>query len=133
MTILLVDDNNTFRANLKLFLEGHLNHEVIGEASDGNEFLKKLHENADVILMDINMPGMSGINAAKKGTWNNHKLKIIAVSQYKESIDLQMLIGVGFKGFVSKTNLFSDLENALNKVSEGGYFFPNEIQIESKF
>lgn len=131
MKIFLVDDNKTFRSNLKLFLEGHLGHQVVGEASDGIEFLSKITTTTDIILMDINMPGMNGIDTTKQGTWVKHDLKIIAVSQYKENADLQHLIGAGFKGFVSKTNLFDQLESAINIVYKGGYHFPNEIEIST--
>lgn len=129
MKIFLVDDNQQFRENLRLYLEGHLGFEVIGEACDGDSFLANLQPSADVILMDINMPGINGLEAAKKGTWKNSNLKIIAVSQYKDNVDLQQLIGVGFKGFVSKTNLFTDLQKAVTTVMNGGYYFPEEIKV----
>lgn len=129
MKIVLVDDNKQFRESLKLYVEGHLNHEVVGEAEDGKNFLKQLNLQADIILMDINMPNLGGMEATKQGIWSNKNLKIIAVSQYKENVDLQQLIGVGFKGFVSKTNLFRDLNNAINTVNDGGYFFPEELKL----
>ena len=129
MKIFLVDDNETFRANLKLYLEGHLNHQVVGEASDGKAFLETKEFPADIVLMDINMPGIGGLEATKETTWNNHNIKIIAVSQYKDNVDLQQLIGIGFRGFVSKTNLFSDLDTAIQQVAKGGYFFPEELRI----
>lgn len=130
MKIFLVDDNKTFRENLKLFLEGHLNHQVIGEAVSGDAFLKAPCSLADIILMDINMPGINGLDTTKQSTWTNHDLKIIAVSQYRENVDLQQLIGVGFKGFVSKTDLYKDLEKALHQVNNGGYYFSPELEVK---
>lgn len=129
MKIILVDDNQQFRDNLKMYLEEHLKHTVVGEAVDGDSFLKIQSTLSDIILMDINMPGLGGLDATKKGTWQNKNLKIIAVSQYNDTVDLQQLIGVGFKGFVSKTNLFRDLDKAIKTVSAGGYFFPEELKI----
>ncbi len=129
MNIFLVDDNDDFRKTLKFFLEGHLNHKVVGESADGLAFIESGYIAADIILMDINMPNINGLEATKISTWENQQCKIIAVSQYKDNIDLQQLISVGFKGFVSKTNLFENLENALVAVSSGGFFFPDDVQL----
>ncbi len=132
MKIYLVDDNDDFRKTLRFFLEDYLNYKVVGESDDGESFLKKDDVLADVVLMDINMPGINGLQATKMGTWKNHDIKIIAVSQYKENVDLHQLISVGFKGFVSKVNLFRDLDNAIKKVSEGGYFFPEDVLLSKE-
>jgi len=129
MKIYLVDDNDDFRKSLRFYIEGHLNYNVVGETNSGDSFIRNNAIVADIILMDINMPGINGLEATKIGTWKNHEYKIIAVSQYKENVDLQQLISVGFKGFVSKTNLFRDLEKAIITVSKGGYFFQEDISI----
>lgn len=129
MQILLVDDNDAFRESLKLFLEGHLHYHIVGEYSDGKQFIESDNPRADIILMDINMPQMNGLQAAKSRTWEDNSSKIIAVSQYNESVDIKQLIGVGFRGFVSKMNLFRDIENAIDIVQKGGYFFPEELNI----
>jgi DNA-binding NarL/FixJ family response regulator len=132
MNIYLVDDNDDFRKTLTFFLEDYLSHKVVGESNDGKEFLERDDIFADIILMDINMPGINGIQATKMGTWKNHEYKIIAVSQYKENVDLHQLISAGFKGFVSKVNLFRDLENAIITVNDGKLFFPDEINFSKK-
>lgn len=129
MKIILVDDNDTFRGSLKTFLEGHLNYEVIAEYSDGKQFIDAAKYKADIILMDINMPEINGLKATKVTCWENHETKIIAVSQYNDNVDIKQLIGVGFRGFVSKMNLFRDLENAIIAVNKGGYFFPEELSV----
>lgn len=129
MNIYLVDDNAAFRETLKFFLEGHLNHKVVGESADGQEFISKGFVPADIILMDINMPNINGLEATKISTWENQQYKIIAVSQYKDNIDLQQLISVGFRGFVSKVNLFDELEDAIITVSNGGFFFPDDVRL----
>ncbi len=129
MKIYLVDDNTAFRENLKLFLEEHLKHQVVGESVSGKDFLKQTNMYADIILMDINMPEINGLNATKQSTWLHQSLKIIAVSQHIDTVDIQQLISVGFKGFVSKANLFRDLEDAIELVSKGRFFFPSELKV----
>lgn len=131
MNILLVDDNNAFRKSLKLFLEEHLHYNIVGEFSDGKQFIESDNMRADIILMDINMPKVNGLKATKSKTWEDHSSKIIAVSQYNDNVDIKQLIGVGFRGFVSKMNLFRDLENAITTVQNGGYFFPDELNVSS--
>lgn len=130
MKLYLVDDNEHFRETLKSFLEEFLSCNVIGEASDGKEFLDTYDGKADLILMDINMPGIDGLKATKLGTWNDRDIKIIAVSQYTSIADLQQLIEAGFKGFVSKTKIFDELKTAIETVQNGRFFFPNELEVK---
>jgi DNA-binding NarL/FixJ family response regulator len=129
MKIYLVDDNDNFRKTLKFFLENHLNYKITGEAVNGKDFLENTIIDADIILMDINMPGINGLEATKFGMWKNKNYKIIAVSQYKDNVDLQQLIGAGFKGFVSKVDIFRDLESAIKTVVAGKLFFPDDIKL----
>ncbi|NOQ26461.1 MAG: response regulator [Bacteroidales bacterium] len=124
MDIFIVDDNEKFRVNLKLYLEGSLHHKVVGEASNGKEFIDSNSFSYDIILMDIEMPEMNGIEAAKSETRRVNNQNIIAISQHNEMINLKGLIEAGFKGFVSKVNLYDQLGDAIREVSNGGYYFP---------
>ena len=130
MKLFIVDDNDQFRRTLKTYLEEHLNYTVIGEASNGEEFIKEMNYSADIILMDINMPGINGIESVKKAIWYNHSLKFIAITQFQESVDLKTLIEAGFKGFVSKTNIHRDINNAIKSVVNGKLFFSDEMEIQ---
>ncbi len=124
MRIFIVDDNKSFRGKLRFFIEVYLNYEVIGEAGDGHSFLQSNIDAAEIILMDIHMPNMNGLDATETITRERESSKIIAVSQYEEIVDFNLLMNIGFKGFVSKTNLFEDLPKALTAVSQGEFFFP---------
>ncbi len=124
MKLYLVDDNNKFRGVMKTFTEGLLNHEVVGESDTGQHFLDNYTDQADVVLMDINMPEVDGLLATKLGSRKHYDIKIIAVSQYATINDIQQLISVGFKGFVSKSNLFEQLNDAIETVYAGNYYFP---------
>lgn len=122
MKLIIVDDNSDFRDNLRFFLEQKLNHSVIAEAASGEEFLalnEKIIRDADIILMDIIMNRLSGIETTRRITWVHFNLKIIAVTMHIEKIFLDQIIEAGFKGFVLKTNIFNTLEKTLNEVYNG--------------
>lgn len=127
--IYLVDDNDKFKETLKIFIEEFLFYSVIGESSNGKDFLENYKGDADVVLMDINMPEVDGLKATKKSTWELRDIKIIAVSQYSSTVDLPQLIGVGFKGFVSKTKLYDELDKAIKAVLKNEYYFPDDIKL----
>jgi DNA-binding NarL/FixJ family response regulator len=130
MKLIIVDDNNEFRSNLRFFLEQKLNHQVIAEVSSGEEFLvldEKILRDADIILMDIMMNQISGIEATRRVTWYHFNLKIIAVTMHIEKVYLEQIIEAGFKGFVLKTSIFKNLEKALNDVYYGKLYMEETL------
>lgn len=131
--IIIVDDNIEFRKNLKTFVEYELNFNITGEASNGIEFLELLSNNnsADIILMDIAMDLMDGFEATLSALRDNSRIKIIAITMHIESIFLLKLVQAGFKGCVFKSNIFDELEKAINKVMSGELYFPKNIKISS--
>jgi DNA-binding NarL/FixJ family response regulator len=130
MKIIIVDDNEQFRLSLKDFIENKLKHEVIGEATNGINFLKLSNLlNADIILMDVFMEKMDGLTAAGKILDQFYRLKIIALTMYKENISLLKLLEIGFKGCVFKSDIYSSLEIALQNVYNGEQYFPNKIRL----
>ena len=128
--VIIVDDNATFREGMVFFLENVLNFEVIDVASDGEEFLKNQRtKNADIILMDIEMPKLNGIETIKQYMWNVKECKAIAVTNYEEKAYLTELIGAGFKGCVFKKNIYDELENAIKTVLNNRIYYPKNIRI----
>ncbi|MHC1704956.1 MAG: response regulator transcription factor [Tenuifilaceae bacterium] len=128
MKIIIVDDNNEFRSTLRFFIEQKLNHEVIADVASGEEFLEldsSLIRDADIVLMDIMMGQINGIETTKTITWRHKNIKIIAVTMHIEKVFLEQIIEAGFKGCVFKSNLFNTLEIALNEV-HAGHLFINE-------
>ena len=128
--VILVDDNEYFRGTLKKFLEYELQYEVIDEFSSAKMLLEcNNYCIADVILMDLQMPGMDGFAAAKNILLNCRHIPILAVTMYAEKAYLEELINVGFKGCVFKSEIFRNLEIAINELVTKKYFFPNEIKL----
>lgn len=131
MKIFLVDDNPAFRNTLKDFVENKLGHTIIGQASSGEEFLEAAASKyADIVLMDIEMNGINGIQAAHKMNILLPSVKIIAVTMHIEKVFLLQLILNGFSGCVYKTELFDTLEKAISAVYSGKLFFPKDLKIE---
>ncbi len=126
--VVLVDDHNLFRDGLKYVLGQADNIQVIAEASDGIEFLNLLKSNSpDIVLMDISMPRMNGIEATAKAITLYPDLKIIALSMFGEENYYFNMLQAGAKGFVLKDSGFEELLKAINKVLEGDNYFSNSI------
>lgn len=130
MKIILVDDNHFFRESINFFIETKLGYEVIGSYKDGEEFLNsKEYYNTDIVLMDIDMPRINGIKAAKLALWKAKDIKIIAITGFREKAYLDELIGAGCKGCVFKDDIYDELNAAIKKVYSGDFYYPDNIKI----
>jgi len=129
--IILVDDQPIFREGLKLYLENELGHSVIAEASNGIEFLKlnNIHK-ADIVIMDIEMPKMNGLEASKVILERYSNLKIIAITMYQDKAYLKDLIERGIKGFIHKSDAFDHVNEVMNLVYENQFCFPDNLEVE---
>jgi len=126
--IIIADDHQLFRNGLKILLNAFPDFEVTGEASNGEEFLKILrNSNAEIALMDINMPEMDGIEATREGLKLNPDIKIIALSMYGEEEYYYKMVDAGAKGFVLKDSDISEVKDAILTVSRGGSYFSQEL------
>lgn len=129
--IIAVDDNQTFLKSLIFYLEEVLEHKVIGFATNSSEFLhqRKNSVTADVILMDIQMPQVSGIEATKKFLSYYSHAKVVAVTSFPDAVYLRELIYAGFKGCVIKNRIYEELPNAINTVLRDKLYFPRNIKL----
>jgi DNA-binding NarL/FixJ family response regulator len=104
------------------------NYRVIAEAANGRQFLNLLENQIpDLVLMDINMPVMDGIEAATLAHEKFPDLKIITLSMYGEEDYYYKMVNAGVKGFVLKNSDIKEVKNALDVVYEGGSFFSSEL------
>ena len=130
MKVLIADDNKKFLKSLKFFIENFKDTELIGQATNGTEAVEMARVlNPDIVIMDIEMPGLNGIEATKKILWKNRDIKIIAISSFTDSAYLTELLGTGFKAFISKNNLAREFNLALREVIEGKFYFPENVKI----
>jgi DNA-binding NarL/FixJ family response regulator len=126
--IIITDDHQLFRNGLKILLNSFPEFEVAGDASNGNEFLELIKTvKADIVLMDINMPDMDGIEATRKGLKANPEICIIALSMYGEEEYYYKMVDAGAKGFLLKDSDISEVKEAILTVMKGGSYFSQEL------
>jgi DNA-binding NarL/FixJ family response regulator len=126
--VIIVDDHNHFRDGLKYVLNQTDNINVIAEASDGLEFLRLIEITMpDVVLMDISMPRMNGIEATQIATEKHSNLGIIALTMFDDDKYCSKMLNAGVKGFVLKESGSEELIKAITCVAEGRSYFTNDI------
>ncbi len=126
--IIVVDDHEIFRNGLKLVLSKLKYIKVIGEASNGIQFLEVLkQEMPDIVIMDIEMPKMNGIEATKEALKINPNLKIIALTMFNEDEYIQSMIDSGVKGFLIKNINKETLDKAIQTVVNGSNYYSEEL------
>ena len=129
ITVIIVDNNLNYRKGLRTIISFENIASVIGEASDGAEFLDLLmQQKPDLVLMDIEMPRMNGIEATQKALELFPDLKIIVLSMYDDEEYFNIMIRLGVKGYILKTGSIEELENAINEVAMGNIFISDIIQ-----
>jgi DNA-binding NarL/FixJ family response regulator len=126
--LIIVDDHEIFRNGLKMIL-GRLKHiDIVGEAANGQEFLNLLKTTTcDVVLMDIEMPVMNGIDATAKAMTANPGLKIIALTMFQEDDYIQSMMDAGVRGFLIKNVGKETLDKAILTVYRGGTYYSEEL------
>ena len=133
MKIMLVDDNQTFLDGLRFLIESNKEYKVIAEAHDGKEALDLISKKIpELVLMDIEMPRINGLDATKRILWKFPKIKFIAITMYQDKAYLSELICAGFKGCIFKNHVSDELWKAIKAVSRGKFFFPEDILLENE-
>ncbi len=126
--LLIVEDRDIIKDALKMVLNLEKNIQVTGEAADGKEAMNLISKNSyDVVLMDINMPNMNGIEATKKIFKINPNIKVLANSLHASPYYIKEMIKAGAYGFITKGDNNSTYVEAINSVSEGAIFLSDEI------
>ena len=128
--VFLVDDHELFRLSLRTVIEcRHADIIIAGEAGSGTAFFDLLKTvNADIVLLDITMPDMSGIEIAGRLKIEYPDMKILAVSAENDFSTVEKMLQVGIEGFVSKSNCKPDtLAEAIRSVMQGFDYFGRDI------
>ncbi|QEY18915.1 response regulator [Cellvibrio sp. KY-GH-1] len=126
--ILVVDDHDLVRMGIVRMLADIDGYQVVGDAKSGEEAVTKARIlKPDVVLMDVKMPGMGGLEATKKLLTVNPVIKIIAVTACDDDIYPTRLMQAGAVGYVTKGAEFTEITDAINKVTRGDLYMSNSI------
>ncbi|MCK5271582.1 MAG: response regulator transcription factor [Sedimentisphaerales bacterium] len=128
ITLLLVDSHKIMRDGLRSLIETRSDMNIVGEANNGIravELARELHP--DVVIMDIGMPEMDGIEATRIITDENPKIKVVALSLYSNKQYVVGMLRAGASGYVLKDNAFRDLNAAVRSVLRNKLYLSDKI------
>jgi len=122
--ILIVDDHRVVIEGIKSALQEHPEFETVGEATDGLEAIELTKSlKPDIVIMDISMPNLSGIEATKQIKLNNPEIRIVIYTMHSDREFVVDLFKAGISAYVLKDDPLSDLILALKTVKDGGTYF----------
>lgn len=127
-SLILVDDHALFRSGLKMILSSESGFEIVGEAACGKEaidLVASMKGKADLVLLDINLPDMDGIEVARAIRDSGSDIKILVITMYEDAAFLKAALDAGVDGYVIKQAIDSELITAVRSVLNGNnYVYP---------
>jgi DNA-binding NarL/FixJ family response regulator len=127
-TIVVADDHKIVREGLVKLLEGRTDFSVIGEAADGEEAVKMvLEKKPDIVIMDIWMPRLSGIDATRRIVKRGSQTKVLVLSMHESRTYVEEVLRAGASGYIVKNSASSDLLQAIDAVQGGASYLSPAI------
>lgn len=127
--VLLVDDHDLIRSGLRALLEQHPHIEIVGEGASGEDALQlTLELEPDVVLMDVSMPGMNGLDATSMLTSGRPPRRVIVLSAHGTPKFVRRALRAGARGYVLKNEHVVHLAEAVEEVHRGGTWFSAPVQ-----
>lgn len=128
MKILIADDHGVMREGLKVLIDNQPDMEVVGQAENGHKAIQLAEQlSPDVILMDIAMPDLNGVEAARLILKANPEIRIIALSVHSDKNFVTEMLKAGASGYVLKSCLFDEVLRAIETVGAGGHYLSAKI------
>ena len=128
ISVLLTDDHALVRSGIRRLLEDSNQVRIVGEAESGEEGVKLAQElEPDVILMDVNMPGIGGVEACRRILQRNPKQKIIVLTIHNEQTFPKRMLEIGARGYLTKECGFEEMLSAINQVYKGSAYIAPTI------
>jgi DNA-binding NarL/FixJ family response regulator len=128
MKIVLVDDHEIMREGMCALLQKRPDMQVVGQAADGRIAVTLVEElRPDIVIMDIGMPNLNGIDATQQMIANNPHLKVMALSTHSDGAIVARMIKAGATGYMLKESAFAELVNGLDAMMSGKTFLCSRI------
>jgi len=126
--ILIADDHAMFADGIASILKNEDSIKVVGRCLDGPSVIEFLKKNpVDILLLDVNLPGMSGIDVCKEVTTNFKSTKVLAISMFNEESFVTEILNNGAKGYILKNTGREELFLAINTVLSGESYFSDDV------
>lgn len=129
LTLSIVDDHLLFRSALKALISNHTNYKILLEANDGEDFLSKISKKfyPDIVLLDLNMPKMNGLDLTRHLKINFPSVKVIILSMELENTMVMELIKAGIDGYILKDTNKDELITCLDTVASNDVYFCKKV------
>lgn len=126
--VLIADDHGIVREGLHSLIGKQSDMEIVGEADDGRKAVELVHQlEPDVVVMDISMPNLNGVDATSQIVREHPKVKVIALSMHSSSMFVADMIKAGASGYILKDCLFDELAAAIRTVNKGGVHLSKDV------
>lgn len=128
INILIADDHTMFVDGMESILSGETDFKVVGRSYDGPSVLEFLKKNTvDLVLLDVNLPGMTGIEVCKEISAHFSSVKVLAISMFNEESFVSEILNNGAKGYILKNTGRDELLTAIRTVANGNSYFSKEV------
>lgn len=128
ITILLADDHSMVRQGFRRILESQPDMQIVGEAANGREAIEKSTAlKPDVVVMDVAMPELNGIEATRRLTEASPRTRVLALSMHKDAVYVREILRAGARGYLLKDAIDADLLAAVRAVARGDAFLAPAI------
>jgi len=126
--VLLVDDHEIMREGISALLRRYSEFEVVGQAADGRQALEMASRlQPDIVIMDVGMPNLNGVEATTQLLSINSHLKVMALSTHSDGAVVAKMVRAGARGYILKESAFEELIEGLNTLQDGRTFLCNKI------
>lgn len=126
--VMLVDDHSIVRQGIKSIISQEPDIAIVAEASNGRDAIAAVNnKKPDVIIMDITMPSLNGLEAANQIIKKNKHVKIVVLSMHEDRVFIEKALNYGAKGYILKDSAIDEIVRAIREVQAGGYFLSSKI------